>query len=92
MLRTKTLINPITLRKATAVTTIGFSRNLPFVQRHVSIKLCLGKCHYLAGGGEGHYFGGEGHDFFSLALVWGRVTIFFQGFLGEGHNFFKYFY
>ena len=37
----------------------------------------LGTCHYLAGGGgEGHYFGGEGHKFFPL--VWGRVTNFFK--------------
>ena len=36
---------------------------------------------------EGHYFGGEGHNFFPL--VWGRVTIFFKVFLGEGHNFFE---
>ena len=50
----------------------------------------FGTCHYLAGGGgEGHYFGGEGHNFFPL--VWGKVTIFFQDFLGEGHNFFEVF-
>ena len=25
-----------------------------------------------SGGGKGHYFGGEGHNFFPL--VWGKVT------------------
>ena len=30
------------------------------------------------GGGKGHYFGGEGHNFFPSCL-------------GEGHNFFKVF-
>ena len=40
-------------------------------------------------GRGGHYFAGEGHDFFPLVL--GRVTIFFNIFLGEGHNFFKVF-
>ena len=48
----------------------------------------LGTCHYLAGG-EGHYFGGEGHNFFPPCL--GKGHNFFQGFLGEGHNFFKVF-
>ena len=38
----------------------------------------------------GHYFGGEGHNFFPSCLGEGRN--FFQGFLEEGHNFLKYFY
>ena len=38
-------------------------------------------------GGEGHYFGGEGHNFFPSCL--GEGHSFFQGFVGEGHNFFK---
>ena len=33
---------------------------------------------FSGGGGEGHYFGVEGHNFFPL--VWGRVTIFFKVF------------
>ena len=40
----------------------------------------------LFSGGEGHYFGGEGHNIFPSCL--GEGHNFFQGFLGEGHNFF----
>ena len=43
-----------------------------------------------SGGGEGHYFWGEGHSFFSSCL--GESHNFFQDFLGEGHNFFKVFF
>ena len=43
----------------------------------------------LFSGGEGHYFGGEGHNFFPSCL--GKGHNFFQGFLGEGHNFLKVF-
>ena len=42
-----------------------------------------------SGGGGGHYFGGDGHNF---SLLSGGGSQFFQGFLGEGHNFLKYFY
>ena len=42
------------------------------------------------GGGEGHYFGGEAHNFFPSRL--GEGHNFFQGFLGECHNFFKFSY
>ena len=42
------------------------------------------------GGGEGNYFGEEGHNFFPSCL--GEGHNFFQGFLGEGHNFFKGFF
>ena len=41
------------------------------------------------GGGEGHYLGEEGHNFFSSWL--GEGHNFFQDFLGEGHDFFKVF-
>ena len=50
----------------------------------VSHFLSLRTCHYLAGG-EGHYFGGRVIIFFLLS---GGGSQFFQGFLGEGHNFF----
>ena len=52
-------------------------------------RLNLGRCHYLAGRGKGHYFGGEGHNFFPSCL--GEGHNFFKVFLGEGHNFFKVF-
>ena len=39
------------------------------------------------GEGEGHYFGGEGHNFFPSCL--GEGHNLFQGFLGKDHNFFK---
>ena len=42
------------------------------------------------GGGQGHYFGGEGHNSFPSCLGEGRN--FFQGFVGEGHNFLKVFF
>ena len=37
-------------------------------------------------GGGGHYFGGEGHNFFPSCMVEGHN--FFQGFLGEGFKVF----
>ena len=47
-----------------------------------------GTCHYLAGW-EGHYFAGEGHNFFPSCL--GKGHNFFQDILGEGHKIFKVF-
>ena len=44
---------------------------------------------FSGGGGEGHYFCGEGHNFFPSRLWEGHN--FFQGFSGEDHNFFKVF-
>ena len=55
--------------------------------------IALGTCHYLAegggGGGEGHYFG---RRVIIFSLLSGGESQFFQGFLGEGHNFFKSFF
>ena len=53
----------------------------------VSHSLSLGTCHYLAGG-RATILGGRVIIFFLLS---GGGSQFFQGFLGEGHNFFKVF-
>ena len=66
----------------TAVETLRDTGCSGIVVRDVSL--------FSGGRGEGHCFGGEGHNFSPSFL--GEGHNFFQGILGEGHNFFKVFF
>ena len=57
-------------------------KNVWFLLKCINLKssqcVSLRDVSLFSGGGEGHYFGGEGHNFFPL--VWGRVINFFKVF------------
>ena len=68
------------MRKNLKLYTVTVSANVTSLLWNVSL---------FSGGGGGHNFCGEGHNFFLSCL--GEGHNFFQDFLGEGHNFLKAF-
>ena len=62
-----------------SLSTFKFTLDTQKSYSRVLFTLNLGTCHYLTGG-EGHYFGGEGHNFFPSCLGEGQIfSRFFRG-------------
>ena len=72
-----------------SLSTFKFTLDTQKSYSRVLFTLNLGTCHYLTGGGRATILGGRVIIF---SLLSGGGSNFFQGFLGEGHNYLNYFY